>query len=274
MAKTDAIDVTKPAGSRDPKLGDDDIRELARAVVELINKDHYVGANGGAGVGYNEDAAGEHAKITLNAPLADHPTAETSKGHIYLKDVGGKAELHWQDEDGDSIQIMSGGTLNPAIAMLLTGNQTVAGVKTFSSIPKIPTTAPTADEEVAGKKYVDDNVTALGAWPAATTVTANPTTSNADVASTEAATDGFFIGVITSSSYTGAAKIEGRTGPTATDPPTEIKGAATINFVSSGLEISSFCIPVRKGDFYKADYTALRATMTNCTRTYYFIALD
>lgn len=38
----------------------------------------------------------------------------------------------------------------------LTGAETVAGVKTFSSSPVVPT--PTADMEVATKKYVDDNI--------------------------------------------------------------------------------------------------------------------
>ena len=37
----------------------------------------------------------------------------------------------------------------------LTGNQTVAGVKTFSSSPVVP--APTTDLQAATKKYVDDN---------------------------------------------------------------------------------------------------------------------
>lgn len=37
----------------------------------------------------------------------------------------------------------------------LTGNQSVAGVKTFTSSPVVPT--PTADMQVATKKYVDDN---------------------------------------------------------------------------------------------------------------------
>lgn len=40
----------------------------------------------------------------------------------------------------------------------LTGNQTVAGVKTFSSFPVTPSSAPTTDYQVANKKYVDDNV--------------------------------------------------------------------------------------------------------------------
>ncbi len=40
-------------------------------------------------------------------------------------------------------------------AVLLTGDQTIAGVKTFSSSPVVPT--PTTDYQSATKKYVDDN---------------------------------------------------------------------------------------------------------------------
>jgi hypothetical protein len=36
-----------------------------------------------------------------------------------------------------------------------TGNENVAGIKTFSSSPVVPT--PTTDMQAATKKYVDDN---------------------------------------------------------------------------------------------------------------------
>ena len=38
----------------------------------------------------------------------------------------------------------------------LAGDQTVAGIKTFSSFPVTPSSAPTSNYEVANKKYVDD----------------------------------------------------------------------------------------------------------------------
>lgn len=47
-----------------------------------------------------------------------------------------------------------------AAAVKLTGAQTVAGVKTFSSSPVIP--APTTDLQAATKKYVDDNASGGG----------------------------------------------------------------------------------------------------------------
>ena len=37
-----------------------------------------------------------------------------------------------------------------------TGNETVAGIKTFSSFPVTPSSAPTTDYQTANKKYVDD----------------------------------------------------------------------------------------------------------------------
>ena len=39
-----------------------------------------------------------------------------------------------------------------------TGDETIAGIKTFSSSPIVP--APTTDNQVANKKYVDDNIEA------------------------------------------------------------------------------------------------------------------
>ena len=46
--------------------------------------------------------------------------------------------------------------------VLLTGDQTIAGVKTFSSSPVVP--APTTDLQAATKKYVDDNAGAGGKY--------------------------------------------------------------------------------------------------------------
>lgn len=46
----------------------------------------------------------------------------------------------------------------------LTGNQTIADVKTFSSFPVTPSSAPTTNYQVANKKYVDDNAGGGLAW--------------------------------------------------------------------------------------------------------------
>jgi len=47
-------------------------------------------------------------------------------------------------------------------AVTLTGAQTVAGVKTFTSIPVLPASNPTADDEAARKAYVDASVEDYG----------------------------------------------------------------------------------------------------------------
>ena len=54
------------------------------------------------------------------------------------------------------------------IYVALTGNQTVAGIKTFSSFPVLPSADPTSDYQAATKKYVDDNVGGGGGTPAGT----------------------------------------------------------------------------------------------------------
>ncbi len=42
--------------------------------------------------------------------------------------------------------------------------QTIAGVKTFTSFPVTPSSAPTTDYQTANKKYVDDEITAAGGY--------------------------------------------------------------------------------------------------------------
>lgn len=44
----------------------------------------------------------------------------------------------------------------------LSGNETIKGVKTFESFPVTPSAAPTADYQVANKKYVDDSASSSG----------------------------------------------------------------------------------------------------------------
>ena len=59
----------------------------------------------------------------------------------------------------------------------LTTAQTVGGVKTFSSFPVTPSSAPTADYQVANKKYVDDNALGVGqTWQNVTASRSNDVT--------------------------------------------------------------------------------------------------
>lgn len=57
-----------------------------------------------------------------------------------------------------------------ARGVITIGAQTIAGVKSFSSFPVTPSSAPTTDYQVANKKYVDDLITPENLWDRATTV--------------------------------------------------------------------------------------------------------
>ena len=47
-------------------------------------------------------------------------------------------------------------SINPNEFVKKTGNETIAGIKTFSSFPVSPSSSPTADYQIANKKYVDE----------------------------------------------------------------------------------------------------------------------
>ena len=46
----------------------------------------------------------------------------------------------------------------------LTTNQSVGGVKTFTSFPVTPSAAPTTNYQVVNKKYVDDSIQDAGGY--------------------------------------------------------------------------------------------------------------
>lgn len=46
-------------------------------------------------------------------------------------------------------------------AVKISTNQTVAGIKTFTSIPVLPASSPTTDNQAARKKYIDDLIAAI-----------------------------------------------------------------------------------------------------------------
>lgn len=147
MAWTHTYDVNTPAGTDDPKEGDDRIREVKAALQERLARDHYFPKTGSQ---VSDENAGEHKKITLRVGSA--PTAVVDKGFIYAKDVGdpAKAELFYRDEDGDEIQITSGGILNQ-----------------LNLAPKIHSAIGTTNISTASTSYVDmTNMSITATFPA------------------------------------------------------------------------------------------------------------
>ena len=59
--------------------------------------------------------------------------------------------------------------------VLMSGNQTIAGVKSFSSFPVTPSSAPTTNYQVSNKKYVDDLIGAWASWTPTITWTGGTT---------------------------------------------------------------------------------------------------
>ncbi|MAH44403.1 hypothetical protein CMI37_01145 [Candidatus Pacearchaeota archaeon] len=147
---TTSWDEAEPLGSRPKSQGDDRIRELKTQIREVVDVDHKFDSSGqGATFGY-------HTAAHLIVSGSD-PTTVSDVVIVYSKDPGdGDEELFVKDSLGNVIQMTDGGDINLSTAVLLTGDQTVAGVKTFSSVPVLPSSDPTADDEAARKKYVDD----------------------------------------------------------------------------------------------------------------------
>ena len=190
-------DVSTPAGSDDPREADDRMREIKTAAQEVIATDHYMPNS--SGTLYDDADRGEHVKVTLR--VGDAPTVEADKGYLYAKDVDDKAELHYIDEDDNETQLTSAGALvidansinQDAIrldndewlrARDNAGTGDVYLIKAdVNDVPEIlvgavlsADTAPTLDNGIANKKYVDDQVGAVSAYNAdGTTVFATAT---------------------------------------------------------------------------------------------------
>lgn len=73
-----------------------------------------------------------------------------SPSGIYLSTVATDATLTGSGTVWDPLTVVQN-------YVTLTGDQTVAGIKTFSSFPLTPSSAPTTDYQASNKKYVDDN---------------------------------------------------------------------------------------------------------------------
>ena len=101
----------QPADTENISLGAGRIRDLKTDIKERLEIDHFH-------AGDAQD--GEHKKLTFGAPIAT-PANIANKGFLYGKDVGGKIELHWEDEDGNEIALTAAGSINafPATTSML-----------------------------------------------------------------------------------------------------------------------------------------------------------
>ena len=167
------------------------------------------------------NTAGATQLAAVNAAGSTQTAGVNSAGTTALADIATAKE--------DALDAITGATN----IMHLTGAETAAGVKTFSSSPIVPT--PTTDYQAATKEYVDDSVGTkkLGSWE-------NRSVSTVYLAST----DGFVVASV----YADAnADVLGYSDSSAT-PTTLI---ARCRCDTSGTEVASITFPVRKGDYWR-----------------------
>jgi hypothetical protein len=100
--------------------------------------------------------------VWFPTPPATPAAITAGIGSLFIKTSG--ASCLWYKDSTGWVQVKCADyALTTALAdyVALTGNQTVAGIKTFSSFPVTPSSAPTSDYQVANKQYVDKPVVIL-----------------------------------------------------------------------------------------------------------------
>ncbi|MHC4639665.1 MAG: hypothetical protein ACYTBV_19530 [Planctomycetota bacterium] len=99
MAET--WDETKPAGSRNPIFGDDDIREFKRAMRERLAEDHEFESTESPAFGDANYKIGKHRYVTLLETSGDKTTLE-NEICIIAKNLAGNPEMYIVPESGGS----------------------------------------------------------------------------------------------------------------------------------------------------------------------------
>lgn len=169
MAWTDTYDTNTPDGDADsPQEADDRIREVKAAVQERENVDHYWPLTG---TQVSDTEAGEHRKVTMHAPIST-PANVANKMFVYGKDVGGKIELHVEDEDGNEVQITSAGKILSASldmkdeddlssdsATHVASQQSIkAYIDALASVRQVVSTRDTSTTSTSGVIALDDSI--------------------------------------------------------------------------------------------------------------------
>lgn len=97
-----AFDKTKPAGTTPLKTSDDQIRANNEALETAIGQDHDFATG--------STQTGKHKQVIFKAPITK-PSLAADEGALFTKTVSTKSELVYEDEDGNEVQLTSGGKL-------------------------------------------------------------------------------------------------------------------------------------------------------------------
>jgi hypothetical protein len=147
-------------------------------------------------------------------------------------------------------------------SVLLATLQTIPSLKYFATLPILSGSDPTDDEQAVRKAYVDTK-TAFGSYESKN--------NNTDY---QASTDGFFIGYLVAGASASAGRIVAYSDSNST--PTTVRGGCHV-WVNTGAaaesastNYSSFCIPVKSGEYYKGILTTHAGTNAP-TATYFWM---
>lgn len=204
----------------------------------------------------------------------------TTGGTIYAADHNTNDGTIWNDYNGNitNANISASAAIADTKLAQITTSAKVSGaaLTSLSSTPSGAGVMPIANLASGtpdGTKFIrDDGALAV----ALTSVTGiiGAAVSKSDNTAYQAATDGFFIGVIVAGSSVSAGKIVGYSDSNSS--PSTVLGGAHV-WVNTGnasesaqLNYGSFCIPVKKNNYYKG---VLSSTSNAPTATYYFIPL-
>ncbi len=248
-------DISTPAGSDSPSEADDRMRETKAAVQERLAVEHRFALTG---TEVSAADTGEHTDITTDSIV--NAGAMTASGTITL---GAGADLVGSATSDITFNTnkftVAGDTGNTSIAGTLdvTGAFESTGIATLADASVTKTTAaPGADAQIANKKYVDDQIAAIGSlfgtWIDSISITSG-------VASSAVATDGILlVHVDTAAGYTRCQLFSGPNG-------TEAKGNF---FTGSQVFDEQYVVPVKKGEKYKVTVPDGAPTITG-----YFIPI-
>jgi len=108
MAFTRDWNESAPDGKDNASAGDDSIRNLKVEMSDRL-KDMLYGFIAG------ENSLAQHFQYMQFYEQSSVAQPSAAYGRLYCKAVSGKCELFWHDEDGDEIQLTTGGKLNGAV---------------------------------------------------------------------------------------------------------------------------------------------------------------
>lgn len=136
-------------------------RETKLAVAARIGKEHTAFGASGAGAEHKAGSAVIYVGDYSTSAAGDNlPTLRPDGSTALDSNDAGRLAYDTDATYGGLFYKWSGSAWEQIPLVALTGAQTIAGVKTFSSFPVTPSSAPTTDYQIANKKYVDDHVTA------------------------------------------------------------------------------------------------------------------